>query len=47
MGGVTRSEMQGFALRYLTGAPMAVGLLVPPGTGDQLRPAVAAFLGLQ
>ena len=47
MGVVTRAEMQNFALRYLTGTPMAVGLLVPPGTGDQLRPAVAAFLGLQ
>jgi zinc protease len=47
MGVVTRGEMQQFALRYLIGAPMAVGLLVPPGTGDQLRPAVVGFLGLQ
>jgi hypothetical protein len=39
--------MQRFASRYLIGAPMAIGLLVPPGTGEQMRPAVLAFLGAQ
>jgi zinc protease len=47
MGTVTREQMQGFARRYLIGTPMAIGLLVPPGTGEQLRPAVLAFLGVQ
>ena len=47
MGAVNRGQMQGFAKRYLIGTPMAIGLLVPPGTGEQLRPAVLAFLGAQ
>ncbi len=47
MGVVNREQMQRFASRYLIGAPMAIGLLVPPGTGEQMRPAVLAFLGAQ
>jgi zinc protease len=47
MAMVNRTEMAGFANRYLIGTPMSIGLLVPPGTGEQLRSAVLAFLGAQ
>jgi zinc protease len=47
MGAVNREQMQQFAKRYLIGTPMSIGLLVPPATGQQLRPAVVAFLGAQ
>jgi zinc protease len=47
MSTVNRGQMQDFARRYLLGSPMSIGLLVPPGTGEQMRPAVLAFLGAQ
>jgi zinc protease len=47
MGAVTRSDLQRFAQHYIVGAPMAIGLLVPRGAGEQLRPAVVAFIAAQ
>jgi zinc protease len=44
MGAVTRADLQRFAKQYLTGAPMVVGLLVPPGKGQQLRLAVQGLV---
>jgi zinc protease len=44
MEAVTRADLQRFAKRYIVGAPMAVGALVPSPTGDSLRPMIAGFL---
>jgi zinc protease len=44
MEAVTRADLQRFAKRYIVGAPMAVGALVPSLTGDSLRPMIAGFL---
>jgi zinc protease len=47
MGAVTRADLQHFAARYIVGAHAAIGLLVPPGTGAGLRPAVVGFISAQ
>jgi zinc protease len=44
---VTRSDLQRYALRYIIAKPMALGVLVPPGTGQQVRPLVLSFLSGQ
>jgi zinc protease len=44
MEAVSRADLQRFAKRYIVGAPMAVGALVPPTTGNSLRATIAAFL---
>jgi zinc protease len=44
MGAVTRADLQRFAKRYLVGAPMVAGLLVPPGMGERLRPAALTLV---
>jgi zinc protease len=44
---VTRPDLQRYALRYVIGKPMALGLLVPPGMGERIRPMIVSFLGAQ
>jgi predicted Zn-dependent peptidase len=44
---VTRPDLQHYAQRYILGKPMALGLLVPPATGQQIRPLVINFLSAQ
>ncbi|HWZ59918.1 MAG TPA: pitrilysin family protein [Gemmatimonadaceae bacterium] len=44
---VTRSDLQRYAQRYIIAKPMALGVLVPPGTGQQVRPVVLSFLSGQ
>jgi zinc protease len=44
---VTRPDLERYARRYLIGKYMALGLLVPPGTGDRIKPLVVSFLSSQ
>jgi zinc protease len=43
LNAVTRPQIEAYVRRYLH-APVVLGLLVPPNSGESLRPAVAAFL---